>query len=378
MMRGHLSQLAVKRRWAVVAWLTACLVSFVGGASIAEAVVANPAMTLNEALGMQHLIEEGDMLIIVRYELPKTAWRVDAGDDPDDPFMEEAACFEADERDLLDLCWTSLLSGVASHTFYDGDQDGTPAANLVRQRTLPRIGHGISGVYIGTGHSLTFGNTSYETCLEGAAATFNPRTVACTTIVWNTITDTDGDGIFIDDAPAQNAVTFQDLANNLGGDLPGRAEAVVTNNLITPVGVIFFSEAFSNAVRSAPAAFAVSEQLEAELTLSNANTAAETDIEAAAAESRIRGWVSDFNTNRFGGTLSIRLVGGVFSAMVAILIGIAVAYHLRNLYAAVVMMALVMFGWGVLNGLFDFKLFLIVVLVLFSLSIFPFMKRVIP
>ena len=348
------------------------------GIETAEAVVANPTMTLNEALGMQHLIEEGDMLIIVRYELPKNDWRVD--DDPDiaDPFMEKDSCFEDDERDLLDLCWTSLLSGVASHTFYDGDQDGTPAASLVRQRTLPRVGHGISGVYIGTGHSLTFGNTSYETCLEGAAATFSPRTVACTTIVWNTVTDTDGDGSFIDDAPAQNALTFQDLANNLGGDLPGRAEAVVTNNLITPVGVIFFSEAFSNAVRAAPAAFAVSEQLETALTLPNTNTAAETDIEAAAAESRIRGWVSDFNTNRFGGSLSIRLVGGVFSALVATLIGIAVGYHLRNLYAAIVIMALVMFGWGVLNGLFDFKLYLVVVLILFALSIFPFVKRVIP
>mgnify|MGYP006405769393 CR=1 FL=1 len=159
------------------------LVAVMLTAQVAYAVdpVANPPMTLDEAHGFQHLINEGDMLILVRYELPKADWRIDAADvavatatAPFVPYMEEATCIDNDEENLLDLCYTSLLSGVAINTFYDGPH---LSSTLLRSRTLPRVGDGISAVYFGTGHSITFGDPTYEACVEGSATLFSPKTV---------------------------------------------------------------------------------------------------------------------------------------------------------------------------------------------------------
>ena len=338
------------------------------GTSDVHAQVANPAMTLTEVHGLQHLIQEGDLLILVRYELPKATWRVDSVDDPNYPFMEEADCFENNENYMFDLCWTSILSGVASHTFYDGIQ---ATGTLIQQRTLPRIGHGLSGLYIAEGHSLTFGTTSYQTCLEGSATVFDPRTINCLGVaLWHTVTDTDGDGAFLDDAPAQNAEVFRDLGENLQDQIPGRQELIVANRNITPVGAIFFTEAYTNVMTAAPEAFSIAEQETDNVSLNTGNTAAETSIQTEAQGSRLWGWVSDFNTNHFDGALPVPMVGAVLVILIGVVMFGALLYFTQSMFLALAVVATFIFGFGALQDLFDFNLYMILLTLFFASGIF--------
>ena len=335
--------------------------------------ITNPTMTLLEAHGFQHLIAEGDILILVRYELPKDDWRVDSGDSSFHPYLEEATCFEANEGNLLYRCWTSLLSGVATQTFYDGSQ---ASGFLTGNRNLPRIGHGLSAIYIGSGHSLTFGNTTYETCVEGSATLFSPRTVDCDTLLWHTVVDADSDGAFLDDAPAFNDNILVQIGANLEEATPGRVGQYVSNARITPMGSLFFSEAFTGIPLAAPEAFQIGAQSRDRegLALTDADTTAEATITTDSANnSNMWGWVNDFNNNHFAGALSMKLVGGVFIGLLAAFI-FAAALSLANVAFAGIVAALFIFGFGVLNDLFDYKLFLIVLLMMFGWGAFTFVR----
>lgn len=342
--------------------------------------VANPTMTLHEAHGMQHVIADGDILILVRYELPLDEWRVDQDvvdasattTAPYDAYMQNATCYDDNENDPTDACFTSLLSGVASQYFYSGDNE---SATLISQRNLPRVGHGLSALYIGTGHSLTFGNSTYETCLVGSATLFAPADSVCQTLLWHTVTDADGDGEYVDDARNVNDDVWLDVMSSLEGVAAGKSGRLVSNGKILTEGIMYAREAFTNAVRSAPNAFAISESPDSYVAPSGTPSAAEQAIQAESTPSAFYGYISDFNDNHFSGNLSINTVGGVLIAILGLFFfGLALMY-LKNLFMASIILALFVFGFGVLNGIFPYSLFLIVVLVVFGLGAFKYVRN---
>jgi len=336
----------------------------------ASAQIAPPTFLITEVHGMQHLVAEGDMLILIRYELPKTEWRDDTGADA---LMEEADCLEGNEANPIDLCWTSVLPGLASHTFYSGAQ---ATATLVGQRNLPRIGHGLSALYVGTGHGLDFGSTTYESCVEGSATFFTPRPVACRTILWHTVTDVDGDNLFLDDAPIQNDNVFRDIMRNLQEEMPGRTEALLSNNLITPNGKLYIVEAYTNAEDAAPTAFGIARVAPVAVSLtSTAATVAESAIALEAQGSRMWNYVNDFNNNHLDGTISMGIVGGVFVGMLAMFIFAIVFAYLKSMFVAVIVVSLFIFGFGVLQDLFDYRLYVIVLLLMFGLGVFSYTRQ---
>lgn len=338
--------------------------------------VANPPMTLDEAHGFQHLITEGDMLILVRYELPKADWRVDAADvalqtstAPFAAYMEEGSCIDNDEENLLDLCYTSLLSGVAINTFYNGPH---LSSTLLRSRTLPRVGDGISGVYFGTGHSITFGDPTYEACIEGSATLFSPKTADCDNLLWHNVATSTAYPTIMEASRATNASALVSIALNLQQTIPGRQEALVVNDYITPTGAIFFKESYTNIVLSAPGAFAASEAILEDVELNTAETAAEATIR----ENRglFYGYVDDYTKNHFGETVSTKLVGGVLVAMIAAFIFVMALLWVKSVLIATIVAAVFVFGFGVLNDIFDMALYLIMTLGLFTIGIFTWAK----
>ena len=342
--------------------------------------ITNPTMTLSEVHGLEHLVQEGDILILIRYELPQSEWRIDQGDvdvgSESHAFLDEADCVDNDQSDPLDNCWTSVISGVAAQHFYDGPN---ATANLIGQRTLPRIGHGLSAVYIGAGHSLTFGTATYEACLIGSATLFTPSTTECDAILWHAVTDDDGDGALIDDARVTNATVLRDLSLNLQDAMPISSGLLNTNGLVTPVGAIYNIEAYSNMVRAAPTAFAgaeVATSLSEDFVISSTPTAAEQTIQTDAQASRMWGYVNDFNDNHFAGNLTVHLVGGVFVGMLALFIFVVIWGFAQSLLLSVIVASLFIFGFGVLNDLFDFKLYLLALLLFFGLGAYKFAKGI--
>ena len=347
------------------------VVALILGALATMAPISNPTMTLEEAHAFEHLLNEGDMLILIRYDLPAESWRGDSGDDPTAPLMEEADCHDGNQNDPLDLCWTSLVPGAVTQTFYNGPQ---ASASLMANRTIPRISHGVAALYIGPGHSLAFGDTTYEACIEGSATLFSPRTIDCDRPLWHTVTDTDGDGAFLDDAPAQNADALIQVAAALQDAMPGRQETLITNGLITPLGTLYFQEAFSNIVSAMPQAFVVGEMSIDIVNLSNSDSAAEISITSAAEASRLWGYVNDYNQNHFDGAVSTQLVGSILVLIVAFaLFGLAMAM-LKNLFMAAIIASLFIFGGGVLLDFVDMKVYFILLLLLFGVGMFSYAR----
>ena len=340
--------------------------------------VANPSMAISEVHGFQHLIEENDMMILVRYEMPKTEWRIDQADvnaetstEPFVAYMEEADCFENNENNLMDLCYRSLLSGIATQTFYDGDPDGS--GSLKANRTLPRVGQGLSGLYLGTGHGLTFGDTSYESCVEGSATVFSPRTVLCQSVLWHSVATTTANPGIMAAAREQNAPVLVSIAENLESEAAGKFGAFVVNRRITPMGAIMFIEAYTNIQRGAPDAFAANEEDKADVRLSGDKTAAQIEIDTQAQNSKFYNYVADFADGRLKGT-NVNLVGGVIIIIIGMVVLAVVLSIIKSLMAAVIMAALTVFGFGVLNGLFDMTLFMIVLLIVFALGAFAYVR----
>ena len=332
---------------------------------------ADEPITLSEAHGFQCLVTTNavtaadcDLLVLVRYELPKDDWRSTT-------YMEVTTCFDDNELDFLDLCWTSLLNGIVTMTFYDGPQ---ATGIQVRARNLPRVGHGLAALYSGAGHGLTFGDTTYQACIEPSATVFTPATPKCLDITnWHTVTDSDSDGMMIDQARTINAAALQDIAANLQEALPGRTEAIATNGLITPTGAIFFSEAYTNSVKAAPAAFAIAEQIQDDVTLGSSNTAAETTIATEAQASSLWGYVNDFNNNHLG-SMNMNVVGGVLIGGLAALVFIFVFTWIKNLFVTSVIAALFIFGGGVLQSFIPLSLFLVITLLFASVGTFSWVR----
>ena len=349
---------------------------------------ADPTITLIEAQGFQCLLTqtattgaECDMGILIRYELPKTAWRFDADDvststEPTVPYMAQAACTDDDEGLLFDGCYTSLESGIVSHSFYSGAH----GSSLVGARTPPRVSHALSMIYVGPGHGLTFGDTSYETCLEPATTVFTPATPQCLTISWNTVTDADVDGLMFDDATVINATALIGMMSNLQAIIPG-PDILVVNGKITPLGqVIYTDAAFTGFAVAAPTAFQITVFEQEGFAPSVTPTAFELAIDAEASASDLDSMVTSFN-NKFLPGVSKQLTGGVLFLFVAGIVAYVILKAVNDRLlgtAAAAMGAFCVVTVGVLSGMVDANLYWIVLLLFTALAAISWTRDEIP
>lgn len=363
--------------------LAPLILMVVSGVALAD---ADPETTIIEADGFQCLLTPTaattaacDMLILIRYDLDKVTWRIDV-DDISPPaitveYMAEADCLDGDEQNLLGLCHTSLKSGIVTHTFYNG----AFGASLIGARTPPRVGDGISAIYVAAGHSLTFGTATYETCLEPASTVFSPATPACSVINWHTVTDADADGLVYDDAQGINAPVLVNIMENLERATPD-PELLTTNGKITPLGQFpYTDEAFSGWPLAAPDAFAIVQLEQASFAAPTADTALETAVKAEASGTYLDGLITGFVTDRVPG-VSKQLVGTVFFLILSAGLALAILNWLGRgfgVFAAGLTIWAVM-TTGMLTDMVDANLYWIILLIFASLGLFDYLRDKFP
>ncbi len=363
----------MKKRY--VGGIVLAIVLYMAALSGAGAQTADPPSTIFEAQGLQCLVTSEsvatstcDMLILMRYNLPKNDWRAESGGEP--LYMDTVDCVDDDEQNLLDPCQTSLLSGIVMQSFYSGPQ-GT--GQLQGLRTLPRIGHGLSGLYLEAGHGLTFGDNTFETCIEVSSTVFSPATPVCANITWNEFTFEDAsalDRTLYEHAQLVNASVAEEMASSLQAVIPGLQAIITSNQFISPFGTVMFREAYSRFPSATPDAFAVSRSNQSDVELSEVPTAAEVAISVEAAESLLFGYMEDWGVNHWGGA-SAQLVGGVVMIFIAVIAFTIIFMWLKSIFFGVAIAGLILFG-GVLQFFVDWNMFMVGLLVLFTFGMFKF------
>lgn len=222
-----------------------------GGMLAALASVATPAhaqittedILVYEAHAFRNVVEEDDLLVLIRYQLPTADWQ-------NATYMVEPTC--TDENDITDRCYTSLVDGAAQQTL----KDDTGA--VVTARDIPRIRNGLSALRLcGPGSTdclgqdaglITWGDPDAETCLLGPSS-LSPQPETCVSIIWH-----DSDSI-ADNVDVLLPV-LQAVMLNLEREDDVTKNSYVSNNLITEVGSSFAREALTGIILIVPEAFA--------------------------------------------------------------------------------------------------------------------------
>jgi len=219
--------------------VAALLMAGVFSTNIASA-QASPPTTLAEAYAFRHVVETDDLLVVVRFDLPVGTWQ-------DAAYMLNPTC-ESDESDFQDIeapCYTSLQEGNAFQKLYGTSQ----AAGLLRAiKDLPRVGPGISAVYLPAGHDITWGNAETQTCIEvGSSLATTP---SCSTLQWN-----DTASIVTFGGTAQPFISALTLtAQTVMDQRQGR---FVINGKVTEIGIIFWRESFPAILALSPVSFMI-------------------------------------------------------------------------------------------------------------------------
>lgn len=274
--------------------------------AIRPAFAANPTISIHEAHAFEHVLETDDLLILVRYELPTDDWR--SAD-----YMVDHTCDDVD--DLDDNCWNSLETGMVLHTLYDDDRD---TGMLSGVRTISRIGHSLSGIYLEAGHGLTWDDTSYETCVEGSSTTFSPVPNACFTLFWHSSDDLASTSAVIEPYLVQ-------MALNIEEEFPKTPTTFVNMDKITDEGVRFAREAFPAIMSVVPGAFfAGVDHAFDDFGPDATPTDLESGIETAAQASSVWQSAEDVAGEYFG--MSVGTWGSVLTLLVA---GVVVAAGAR-------------------------------------------------
>tara|TARA_Y100000310_G_scaffold34971_1_gene33106 strand:- start:2724 stop:3803 length:1080 start_codon:yes stop_codon:yes gene_type:complete len=221
------------------------LVEMAAGIVWAQSGEEAPPVSVNEAHAWRNVVDTttgGDLLIIIRFELPlevsgsstlewcsRLANTEGCSESPPDP--EEPA---------------TLPLGEANAAFYTDS-----GLTLKAQNRIPRVGHGLAGVYFAPGHGITWQDVDALACVESSAA-FATTTQSCAGLTW------------------ENSSTTAQAIENLTGPTTGliplmlnlqdaRLEALgtfVSSNKITPAGQVFTREAIDGLARVVPGAFA--------------------------------------------------------------------------------------------------------------------------
>ena len=203
---------------------------WIGRGVSAEAV--GPTLVLYESHAFRHVIESNDLLVLVRYKLPKADWQ-------NTTYMDNPTCENA--KDLSDDCWVSLKPGVALQTLYAG------SGELWSVRNLPRIENGISAVYLPPGHSVPWGDTAVRSCLDGPS-NITPKPQVCASLLWHA-------SATVADTPEVIRPVLVQMVLNLEVEAKRPRNTYVNIDKITEQGMIFPREAFPAILFLVPKAF---------------------------------------------------------------------------------------------------------------------------
>ena len=345
-------------------------------AGIVSAQVAPPTLDLVEAYGFSNVLENDDRLILIRYDLPLADWQIDANTvTPPFPtaFMVDAVCETPTEPvQLKDPCYTSLKSGMVLNTFYNGTRGGA-GVTQVGIRSVPRIGDGLSGIYIRAGHGLApigAPSAGYEVCVEGSSTvfalpTYNATPVECMNPVWITIPS-------VSEKENMTAI-LTSLMTNIQEELNQPVNTYVDQGIITQSGAIMPREAMSAIATAAPNAFYVGVvQPWSDFDLTLTPTALEQSVANANQSERIYQAFDGVALEYLGTTPTV--LGGVTFLIFAIIVVMAVGFVTRSImYGS--MLGILVLICGMFAGLFPVAgLFVLIGLLLLLGSTYVFRR----
>jgi len=215
-------------KFAVAALLAAGFLTL--ATSFASAQTAAPPLSANFASCYREIITTGDLLCVIRYELPTY-------ETVNPPATPEAWCALLVDKDG---CIDDPVSPTAPTTL---EPDSAyvvlrQGSTFLSQSRVPRIDHGLAGVYISPGHGLTWGDATIQFCAESNPTTFSPTSQDCYLVWWNTAIATQA---------AQRAQLGSDLVlmvldlQTVRG-LP--VKSYVVNSKLTTAGQQFATEIF--------------------------------------------------------------------------------------------------------------------------------------
>jgi len=352
--------------------------------AFADAPVQSPPVINAESHVMTDFIQIGDLIVMMRFELPVGNWRFDSatttssGQVVTSPYVQRATCSDDNNEQLIsDMCWTSIFSGVAMQNVYNGKSTTDP---LVGSRTLPRIGHGISALYYPPGHNLETNNLL--TCLATSSTLFINPANECSEPQIAHLTDRNNDGkIDIFDREIVNGSVMANIANNLDDVWPLRGMGVLANGQLTPFVTILFYEATPFAPRAAPSVFSMAVDLVRDVvTLSDIPTNLEKQIMANATSTQASGggviaygWFSDWVTNHYDDKISVKLFGGLVFLFIGVIFLVISWIYLKNGFISIIcFIAPIMFG--MISGFVDMQLVFVMLLLVAIPATFNFVR----
>ena len=223
--------------------------------------MAAPEVFNNEARAFRNVAQDGDLLVLMRYELPisdangvSDAWCLylenDVGCDGTPAIPENPA---------------NILPDTVTTSFYTDCLVTGPgvidcsAGQLELQERTPRIDHALSGAYFNTGHTIVWQDPTAAICVETIEATFAPQELECRQPVWNAAAlDTEsqqaelGEGLLV-------------MLRNIETERADPINSIVnSSNLVTDNGRVFALEAFNVMALIVPEVFQAASRTVAE------------------------------------------------------------------------------------------------------------------
>ena len=352
--------------------------------AFASTPVVTPNFTADESQVMEDLVQEGDLMVLMRQNLPIEQWRHDeatttsSGQVVNYPYIFNATCEDEDNQMLItDMCYTSIKSGVVVMNVYKGK---TSSGQLVGNRTVARIGQGITGIYFPPGHNLDKNNL--YSCIAGSATLFSPYEEKCLIPHPNPIIDHDNDGkITLKDRQHTNGGVMLQMASNLADEWSLKGMGVVVNGKISPFAAILFFEGSPFTVRAGAPAFAMGISGLADAAV---NTTEKTALQIAISETAIAaqnegggaiswGWI-DTISNRYDRSVSTELVGSLIYFGIALLFMVVSFAYLRNGFVSMIFFAAPIF-FGMLSGFIYVELVFGAIALMLLPAVFTFVRR---
>jgi len=202
-------------------------------------VIPAPELEMNQASCYRQLVQTGDIFCLTRFELPTFETTTPPPGSPEAwcALLNNVAGCTDDPVEPTEP--TSLIQNLAFTTMYDNCTPSCESADLVQQLLVPRIDHGLGGVYLTPGHGITFGDTDVSVCVESSRTHFTTFEQDCLPVSWNADDNTE---------EAQRRRFGIDLLIMMLALERDRLEPLNTfirNNQITAEGTVFALEALS-------------------------------------------------------------------------------------------------------------------------------------
>jgi len=154
-----------------------------------------PDVEVQDNRCFRSIIETDDLYCSIRYDLPVQT-------DPDVvPVSPEEWCQYlfiqtgcTDDPPIPDNP-ESLEQGVVFVSYYDGctAAGDCSSATLIDTGRIPRAGTSLAGVYVETGHTVTWQDSDVHACVESSRLLFSVQSQDCQRVIWSTESNTQAD-----------------------------------------------------------------------------------------------------------------------------------------------------------------------------------------